>query len=93
MFVRRVAVCGGAGADLLAEAIRSDVDAFVTADVKYHAFHGLPPGFALIDAGHAETEQVILGPLAERLRAAARTRGERLDVIVSRIRTNPVKSS
>ena len=93
MFVRRVAVCGGSGSDLLAEAIRSGVDAFVTADVKYHAFHGLPPGFALIDAGHAETEQVILRPLAERLRAAARTRGERLDVVVSRVRTNPVQSS
>lgn len=92
MFIRRVAACGGAGVELLRDAIRSDVDAFVTADVKYHAFHGLPAGFALIDAGHAETEQVILRSLAKRLRAAARTRGERLDVVVSRARTNPVQS-
>ena len=93
MSIRNVAVCGGAGVDLLPDALRSDVDAFVTADIKYHAFHGLPPGFGLIDAGHGETEQVILKPLTERLRAGARSRGQQLDVILSRTRTNPVQST
>jgi dinuclear metal center YbgI/SA1388 family protein len=91
--VRRVAVCGGAGSDLVGEAIRTGADAFVTADVKYHAFHGLPAGFALIDAGHGETEQVILRPLAAFLRRVAADRRQRVTVDVSRVSTNPVQST
>lgn len=90
--VRRVAVCGGAGSDLVGDAIRAGADAFVTADVKYHAYHGLPSGFALIDAGHGETEQVILRPLADFLRRAAADRRQRVSVDVSRVPTNPVQS-
>jgi putative NIF3 family GTP cyclohydrolase 1 type 2 len=90
--VRRVAVCGGAGSDLVGDAIRTGADAFVTADVKYHGFHGLPNGFALVDAGHGETEQVILRPLAAFLRRAAADRRQRITVDVSRVPTNPVQS-
>lgn len=90
--IRRVAVCGGAGSDLVGDAIRAGADAFVTADVKYHAFHGLPSGFALIDAGHGETEQVILRPLAAYLRRTAADRRQRITVDVSRVPTNPVQS-
>ncbi len=90
--VQRIAVCGGAGSDLVADAIRSGADAFVTADVKYHAFHGLPDGFGLIDAGHGETEQVILRPLAEFIRRSAAERRQTLTVDLSRVSTNPVHS-
>jgi dinuclear metal center YbgI/SA1388 family protein len=92
MRVRRIAVCGGSGSDLIGDAIRAGADAFVTADVKYHAFHGLPAGFGLIDAGHGETEQVILRPLAEFLRRSAATRRQHIHVDVSRVPTNPVQS-
>ncbi len=59
--IARVAVCGGAGSDLVRDALRAGADAFVTADVSYHRFFdvlsndGLPR-MALIDAGHYETE-------------------------------------
>jgi dinuclear metal center YbgI/SA1388 family protein len=70
--VRRVAVCGGAGSELVGEAARLRADAFVTADVTYHRFFealdaGGRPRLALIDAGHYETEAVTEELLASRL--------------------------
>ena len=36
--IKKVAVCGGSGSDLLETAIKSGAQSFVTADVKYHTF-------------------------------------------------------
>ena len=87
--VRRAAVCGGSGADLLPAAIAAGADAFVTADVKYHAFHDSTGAIALIDAGHYETEVPVVRSLARRL--AARMRGSGIPVSSTRVRTNPVR--
>lgn len=38
LIVRKVAVCGGAGASLIRKAVDSGADAIVTGDVKYHDF-------------------------------------------------------
>lgn len=54
--IRKVAVCGGSGAFLIQQAVKSDADAYVTADVKYHEFADTDSLF-LVDAGHFETEQ------------------------------------
>ena len=61
--VRRVAVCGGAGSDLIGDALRARADAYVTADVTYHRFFDVlgeagRPRMALIDPGHYETERI-----------------------------------
>ena len=74
--IQNIAVCGGAGSELLPDAIAAKADVFVTADVKYHAFQKAYETIALIDAGHWETEQIILRPIAVRLRSAAK-RGTR----------------
>jgi len=87
--VRRVAVCGGSGAELLPAAIAAGADAFVTADVKYHAFHDSAGAIALIDAGHYETEVPVVHSLARRL--AARLRGTGILVSSTRVTTNPVR--
>ncbi|MEZ4698840.1 MAG: Nif3-like dinuclear metal center hexameric protein [Rhodothermales bacterium] len=60
--VRRVAVCGGSGSDLIGDALRAGADAYVTADITYHRFFDVldgagDPRMALIDAGHYETER------------------------------------
>ena len=89
--LRRVAVCGGSGSQLLESAIAAGADALVTADVRYHAFHEASGRIALVDAGHYETEHVILRPLADRLRAFAKAQGDRLTVSVTRQRTNPIQ--
>ena len=55
--VSRVAVCGGAGAEL-AEAVQAaGADAYVTSDVRHHEFCDAEArGLALLDAGHSATE-------------------------------------
>lgn len=55
--ISRVAVCGGSGAFLIREALRSGVQALITADLKYHQFFEPEGRLLLVDAGHYETEQ------------------------------------
>ncbi len=66
--IRRVAVCGGSGSDLLGAAMRAGADAFVTSDVRYHAFQESDRKIALIDAGHYETETPVVPALVKILR-------------------------
>ena len=90
--VRRVAVCGGAGSDLLDHALSAKADVFVTADVKYHPFHEAAGRIVLVDAGHWETEHLVLPVLASKLRAWASTQHENLVVSVTQHSTNPIHS-
>ncbi|MGO8672889.1 MAG: Nif3-like dinuclear metal center hexameric protein [Capsulimonadaceae bacterium] len=56
--VRRVAVCGGAGSELLGDALAAGADAYVTADVPHHQFiEATARGLAIVDAGHGATER------------------------------------
>ena len=73
--VRRVAVCGGAGSDLVGDALRAGADAFVTADVTYHRFFEAlgprdAPALLYVDALHYATERCAERLLLDRLRAA-----------------------
>ena len=88
--LRRVALCGGSGADLTDEAVRQGADAFVTADIKYHGFQEATSRIALVDAGHYETEFPVVRAIADRLKNAIRDTGERIVVNTTRISTNPV---
>lgn len=59
--VKKVAVCGGAGASLLHKAAFAGADVLVTGDVKYHeAQDAIAAGMAIIDAGHFATEQPVV---------------------------------
>ncbi len=55
--IKRVALCGGAGAFLLHEARRAQADAFLTGDLKYHEFFDPDGALLMVDGGHFETEQ------------------------------------
>lgn len=67
--VSKVAVGGGACADMIGEAIALGCDTFVTSDVKYNGFLDAKDlGVNLIDAGHYPTEQVVMPVLAGWLR-------------------------
>ncbi len=69
--VHRVAVGGGSCAGGMLEALDAGCDTFVTADVRYNQFwdaHDL--GLNLIDAGHFQTENPSMAPLAAKLQAA-----------------------
>lgn len=57
MFISRVALCGGAGGDLLADAADAGAQVLVTADCKHNLFLDDTDRIMLVDAGHFETEQ------------------------------------
>ncbi len=65
--INKVAVCGGAGASLINAAINSNADAFITSDIKYHEFHLSNDKIMLIDAGHYETEIVVLDSIKKKI--------------------------
>lgn len=80
--VRKVAVCGGAGSDLIDIALAKGADTLVTGDVKYHsAQQAVFSGLNIIDAGHQPTELPVLDKLADRL--SMRLVDREIDVVVS----------
>jgi dinuclear metal center YbgI/SA1388 family protein len=91
--IRRVAVCSGSGSDLLNDAVQAGADAFVTADIRYHSYHSAEGRILLVDAGHWETENVVVPVIASRLKAAARAQNAAVQVYISQRSTNPVRSA
>ncbi|MGE5314528.1 MAG: Nif3-like dinuclear metal center hexameric protein [Acidobacteriota bacterium] len=88
--ISRVAVCGGSGSDLIADARRAGADAFVTADLKYHTMQDAAEHLLIVDAGHYETERIALGPLSDQLRSIGGRAGARHRIFVTQITTNPI---
>ena len=89
--VRRVAVCGGAGDFLLDGLVSSDVDVYLTSDLRHHRAaefleHGGP---SLVDVAHWAAEWTWLPVVEARLRAAM---GDRVVTRVSTLCTDPWSS-
>lgn len=64
-----VAVCGGAGADLVLPLLDT-VDATVTGEVKHHEWLAVPAEKTMVDGGHYATEIVVLPRLCDWLSQA-----------------------
>ena len=68
--IQTVAVCGGAGSFLLADALRQKADVFISGDFKYHEFFGAENRILIADIGHYESEQytseLIVGLIREK---------------------------
>ncbi|MCR4429862.1 MAG: Nif3-like dinuclear metal center hexameric protein [Tepidanaerobacteraceae bacterium] len=82
--ISKVAVCGGAGGDLVSAAAFAGADVLITGDVKYHdALDAKTLGLAVIDAGHFSTENLILQVLANFLEKELKLlslAGENIDI-------------
>lgn len=65
--IQRVALCGGSGSFLLGKARAAGVQAFLTADVKYHQFQEPDGTLVLVDAGHWQTERYTMDAVRDRL--------------------------
>lgn len=64
--IKKIAICTGAGSDLLNEA--GDIDAFITGDAGHHDFlDAVQAGVTLIAAGHYETENPVVPVLKRKL--------------------------
>lgn len=57
--IKKIAIVGGSGSSFIDDALNSNVDSFITADVSYHNFHKVKGKMALIDPGHYEMEQFV----------------------------------
>jgi len=88
--VYKVAVCGGAGSEFLKDAIRAKADSFITADIKYHTYEDAAGVINLIDAGHYETEVLVLTEVKKRIETLIKTRNEKIKVFKYNGSTNPV---
>ena len=66
--IKRVAVCGGGGGDFIESMLGSEIDLYITSDVKHHeAQFAREGGLALIDGGHNGTEKHFVQVVSERL--------------------------
>ena len=52
-----MALCGGSGADCIADAKRSGADIYLTGDITYHRFFEAENSIVIADIGHFESEQ------------------------------------
>ena len=66
--IQRVALCGGSGSPFMQDALRRKVDAYLTADIKYHDFFVPEGNVLLVDGGHFETEQFTKELICELIR-------------------------
>ena len=66
--ITNVAICPGSGGSLIKTAFAMGADVFITGDVKYHDTLYVPPGAAIIDAGHFILEETMMQTWAQTLR-------------------------
>lgn len=88
--LNKVAVCGGAGIGVYADALRHGADCLVTGDIKFHeAQRALAGGMTLIDAGHYGTEKIMVAGLSRRLTDLAVTNGYPLEIFSTATEKDP----
>ena len=85
--IQTVALCGGAGAFLLDEAIRLEADAFLTGEMSYHQFFGHEQEIQLAVMGHYQSEQYTREIFFERISDIA----PELPLFITNVDTNPIK--
>lgn len=87
LVIRKVALCGGAGASMIGDAVRAGADVYVTGDLKYHDFTIYAPDIVLADIGHFESELCSLKIFSRILRENF----PGLPVLTAETENNPIK--
>ncbi|OXA74770.1 Nif3-like dinuclear metal center hexameric protein [Flavobacterium columnare NBRC 100251 = ATCC 23463] len=91
--IKKVAVLGGSGAFAIQKAIQNGVDAYLTADLKYHNFYEAENKILLADIGHFESERFTKKYIVDFLKKKICSFANYLSkdkIILSEINTNPV---
>ena len=84
--IRKVALCGGAGAFMLDEAIARGADAFVTGEMSYHQYFGHEQEIQIAVIGHYQSEQFT----TEIFKTIIEEQCEGVKCEISAIDTNPI---
>ncbi len=67
--VKRIAICGGAGSNLVKDAIEKNADIYITGELKYNCFVDIKGmDILIIEAGHYETEKVMIKYILEEIK-------------------------
>jgi putative NIF3 family GTP cyclohydrolase 1 type 2 len=86
--IRKVAVCAGAGGDLLKDAIEQKADLYLTGELRHHdALKAVRAGMTVMCTLHSNSERATLKVLAEKLRRAH----PGLSVAVSEVDRDPFR--
>lgn len=88
LVVRKVALCGGAGASFIGDAVAAGADIYITGDLKYHDFTGHGSDIVLADIGHYESE-LCSRHILQRIVSEA---FPDCPVYLSETETNPIKN-
>ncbi len=71
--IKRVLVCSGSGGDFLQDVIDGGFDALIAGDIKHNVFiAAINAGVSVFDAGHYQSENIIVEPLCRELSSAFR---------------------
>ncbi len=82
--VRRVALCGGAGAEFIPDAIAAGADTYLSADMKYHDMQAAAGQIMAVDIDHWTSEHFTRDIFAELLQG-------KVDVKIAQTDASPVK--
>ncbi len=85
--VKRVALCGGAGAEFMDKAVKAGADVYVSADWKHHELLEAVDKIGVLDVGHWESEQ-----FAGEILASVLVEKDGLNVILAEADQSPVKA-
>lgn len=85
--IQKVALCGGAGAFLIPQAVCSGADVFITGEIKYHDYFGRENDILLAEIGHYESEQYTKEIFYSIIRDLFPT----FAIQMSKVNTNPIK--
>lgn len=85
--IEKVALCGGAGAFLLPQAIASGADVFLTGEIRYHDYFGHENDILMAEIGHYESEQYT----KEIFYSIIRDLFPNVELQLSKVNTNPIK--
>ena len=84
--IKKVAVCGGSGSFLLAQAIAQKADIFITGDFKYHEFFDADKQIVIADIGHYESEVFTNELFFEMLSP----KFPEISIHITKVNTNPI---
>ncbi|MEE4353789.1 MAG: Nif3-like dinuclear metal center hexameric protein [Desulfatiglans sp.] len=89
--VRRVAVVGGSGGDLVHMACERGADILLTGDIGHHqALEARALGIALIDGGHFGTEKAAFRVIADHMRGVVTAEGWKVEIEVDEDEEDPM---
>jgi len=91
--IQKIALCSGSGASLLRDAVRAGADLLLTGDIKYHeAREAEAQGIALIDAGHFNTEIIMVTAIRDFLNSALQQAGHTVEVLTAECEQDPFRT-